>query len=835
MIKKKKSLTTRKRFNTNHARSRGDLSRFADIQLERLLVQMEMSGIEQDSRSFKFEDGSKVSVFHSYGVSYVDINVPDQIIITPSAEEEEGKLESSVFLIKNRIPDHTSTLSWVQFCGSEDEAHDKWLTLLGEERVTAYAGKVVVWERDPVLEPNIYLDTTSLYGGGGHPVVQNCEVFEIPVTPLKDHLTAYQNMTWTDEEIEAENPYKESLRAIYRSSGYGYNIISIPAIIDVERLDMTLWHFGNEAEEYEGHFDDEYEECGFTIWGDQLNKIHDGLFMVGPSIISASYAATTSHNLFVYKKYINLDGDWEIFLSVDISGGYPKREENYICNGEEQQVDDRPPRFKDFKCHVIDETSPYDSVIDFRGRISNYEAVFLPLSSCMVNYNVDNEEITYTSQVLLNADENDDTVGMVIMNADIKFTLGDYNIIDLDAISWDMEMQPGNEALLNTYSPVIKNTFGGHDKWDAFPLVTGSGTRDQYYNSDGASWTMESVTKYIGSLDYPAVRYSFGNFTRKREDSSREVLVSDEQDIKTVELELCRVLPNAILFLGTTSIDRSYFYTKAKQCGSGQDFLATPALDIDSVPDQYKAPTPPAETRNVYSTACAYVHHVYCDGGDPAGNTWNVEDERACNGLGCDGEMCGGSWAEGDPDNYLNDSPEGSDQSWKVFEVGFPSIGASPKGFKRDNYTFIDQGEGLAPDQYFRDSVLTYQVEQEGPHQGYRFGIPSQVKPEMGDPETFSTWVNQLLCQTFKNIDAETGADVYLLYFRTFDRIWDGTEWDVPDGNTPHAGPIEQAYLYVDGVNHYRDALQAMKVLYPATGNPPETTDNDYLAHLMMV
>jgi len=93
MIKKKKSLTTRKRFNTNHARSRGDLSRFADIQLERLLVQMEMSGIEQDSRSFKFEDGSKVSVFHSYGVSYVDINVSGESI----DEKLKSLAEASLF------------------------------------------------------------------------------------------------------------------------------------------------------------------------------------------------------------------------------------------------------------------------------------------------------------------------------------------------------------------------------------------------------------------------------------------------------------------------------------------------------------------------------------------------------------------------------------------------------------------------------------------------------------------------------------------------------------------------------------------------------------------
>lgn len=75
----KETLTIRKRYNSNAARARGDLDRFAEIQLDRLVESMEFNNIDQDSRSFTFADGSYVRIFRSYGLDYVDTYVPDTI------------------------------------------------------------------------------------------------------------------------------------------------------------------------------------------------------------------------------------------------------------------------------------------------------------------------------------------------------------------------------------------------------------------------------------------------------------------------------------------------------------------------------------------------------------------------------------------------------------------------------------------------------------------------------------------------------------------------------------------------------------------------------------
>lgn len=82
-----KNLATRKRYKNLSARSRTDLGRFADTQLNMLLNIMGHSGIEQDARSFEFADGSRVDIYHSYGLSYVDISTPDEVL------EEDKKLD----------------------------------------------------------------------------------------------------------------------------------------------------------------------------------------------------------------------------------------------------------------------------------------------------------------------------------------------------------------------------------------------------------------------------------------------------------------------------------------------------------------------------------------------------------------------------------------------------------------------------------------------------------------------------------------------------------------------------------------------------------------------
>ena len=72
----KENLATRKRWNSEAAMARGDLRRFADIQLGRLIESMEFNDIDQDSRSFNFADGSRICIFHSHGLSTADIYVP---------------------------------------------------------------------------------------------------------------------------------------------------------------------------------------------------------------------------------------------------------------------------------------------------------------------------------------------------------------------------------------------------------------------------------------------------------------------------------------------------------------------------------------------------------------------------------------------------------------------------------------------------------------------------------------------------------------------------------------------------------------------------------------